>query len=186
MFISFDEAKAEDWAPIGRKFEIFQGELVGHIVTSLNLLRTLDLGYPVDRYEHCLQTATLALRAGADDETIVCALIHDIGDVLAPNNHGAFAATMIAPYISPENTWMVENHEAFQGYYYAEYFGGDPNARNVFKGHPAYERTARFTDQWDQKAFNRDYDTMPLEAFIPFLNRIFTRPAWGSHSKAGN
>ena len=185
MFRSFDEATAADWKPIGEKFDRFQHEVVGHIVSALKLLRTLDLGYPVDRYVHCLQTATRAFRAGADEETVVCALIHDIGDALAPNNHGPFAATMVAPYLSPENTWLVKHHEEFQGYYYARYFGGNPNAREAYRGHPAFERTALFTDQWDQKAFDPDYDTMPLEAFMPALNRIFTRPAWGAHTKTG-
>ncbi|GBQ66850.1 putative HD phosphohydrolase [Ameyamaea chiangmaiensis NBRC 103196] len=185
MFRSFDESTADDWVPIGVKFDAFQGEITSHIIGALKLLATLDLGYPIDRYQHSLQTATRALRDGADDETLVCALLHDVGDALAPTNHGAFAATMLAPYISPDNAWMVENHEAFQGYYYAQYFGGDPNARAAFRGHPAFERTVRFTDTWDQKAFDSGYDTLPLDAFIPALNRIFSRPAWGPHSKAG-
>lgn len=64
-------------------------------------------------------------------------------------------------------------------------FWRQPNAREAYRGHPAFERTAVFTDQWDQKAFDPDYDTMPLEAFMPALNRIFTRPAWGAHTKTG-
>ncbi|GAA4496455.1 HD domain-containing protein [Gluconacetobacter tumulicola] len=183
MFRSFDEATAEDWKPIGEKFERFQQGLVGEIVAALQALKHLDLGYPVDRYEHSLQTATRAFRAQADEETVVCALIHDIGDVLAPTNHGPFAATMIAPYVSPENAWLVHHHEEFQGYFYAQYFGGDRHARDAYRGHPAFARTALFTDHWDQKAFDPDYDTMPIDAFMPALDAIFTRPAWGPQTK---
>jgi predicted HD phosphohydrolase len=183
-FRSFDEATAEEWGHIGEKFAVFERKMVDHVVEALKALAVHDLGYPVDRYVHSLQTATMALRAGADDETVVCALVHDVGDALAPNNHGALAATMVAPYVAPENAWMVENHEAFQGYYYAQYFGGDRMAREKFRGHPAFERTAIFTDQWDQKAFDPGYDTLPIEAFMPALHAIFSRPVWGAHTKA--
>ena len=183
MFRHFDEATAEDWKPIGEKFDVFQQGLVGQLVAHLRLLATHDLGYPVDRYVHSLQTATLALRDGADDEMVVCALLHDIGDTLAPVNHGPMAAAMLAPYISALNAWMIEHHEEFQGFYYAEYFGGDKHARDKYRDHPAFARTARFTDLWDQKAFDPDYDTLPIEAFQPAMNRIFARLPWGEHTR---
>lgn len=183
MFRHFDEATAADWKPIDEKFVMFQAGIAGQMVAHLRLLADHDLGYPVDRYVHSLQTATRARRAGADEETVVCALLHDIGDTLAPLNHGAVAAAMLAPYISPLNVWMVEHHEEFQGLYYAEYFGGDKHARDRYRDHPAFARTARFTDEWDQKAFDRDYDTLPVEAFMPTLERIFARTPWGEHTK---
>lgn len=183
MFRHFDEATAEDWVPIGEKFDIFQTGLVGQLVAHLRLLETHHLGYPIDRYAHSLQTATRALRAGADDEMVVCALLHDIGDTLSPVNHGPMAAAMLAPYVSPLNAWMIEHHEEFQGYYYAEYFGGNKHARDQYEGHPAYERTARFTDEWDQKAFDPDYDTLPIEAFLPAMERVFSRKPWGEHTR---
>ena len=185
MFRHFDEATAEDWKPIDEKFVIYQKGLVGQLITHLQALAHHDLGYPVDRYVHSLQTATRALRDGADDEMVVCALLHDIGDTLAPVNHGAMAGAILAPYVSPLSVWMVEHHEEFQGFYYAEFFGQDKHARDKFAGHPAFERTAMFTDLWDQKAFDRDYDTLPIEAFLPAMDRIFAREPWGEHTKAG-
>jgi predicted HD phosphohydrolase len=184
MFRHFDEATAEDWKPIDEKFEAFQQGIAGQMIAHLQLLATHDLGYPVDRYVHSLQTATRALRDGADDEMVVCALLHDIGDTLAPVNHGPMAAAMLAPYITPLNAWMIEHHEEFQGYFYAEYFGGDKHARDKYRDHPAFARTARFTDEWDQKAFDRDYDTLPIEAFLPAMERVFARKPWGDHTKA--
>src|SRR5262245_40077169 len=74
---------------------------------------TLHEGFPgeqVDRYEHSLQTATRALRAGADEETIVAAVLHDIGDQLAPSNHSEFAASVLRPYVTPATYWMVLHH----------------------------------------------------------------------------
>lgn len=183
MFRHFDEATAEDWKPIDEKFQVHLQGLAGELITHLQALAHLDLGYPVDRYQHSLQTATRALRDGADDETLVCALLHDIGDALAPVNHGPLAATILAPYISPLNAWMVEHHEEFQGFYYAEFFGGNKHARDQYRDHPAFDRTARFTDTWDQKAFDPDYDTLPVEAFLPAMSRIFARTPWGDHTK---
>lgn len=182
MFRHFDEATAEDWAPIEEKFQQYQQGLVAQLIAHLEALAGHDLGYPVDRHVHCLQTATRALRDGADDETVVCALLHDIGDTLAPVNHGAMAAAILAPYVHPLNVWMVEHHEEFQGYFYAHYFGGDRHARDKYREHPAFERTARFTDVWDQKAFDPDYDTLPIAAFMPAMQAIFSREPWGAHT----
>ncbi len=184
MFRHFDEATAADWKPIDEKFVAFQMGIAGQMIAHLQLLATHDLGYPVDRYVHSLQTATRALRDGADDEMVVCALLHDIGDTLAPVNHGPMAAAMLAPYISPLNAWMIEHHEEFQGFFYAEYFGGDKHARDTYRDHPAFARTARFTDEWDQKAFDRDYDTLPIETFLPAMERVFAREPWGDHTKS--
>lgn len=184
MFRHFDEATAADWKPIDEKFQAFQRGLPGQLIAHLRALADHDLGYPVDRYVHSLQTATRALRDGADDEMVVCALLHDIGDTLAPVNHGAMAAAILAPYIDPLNVWMIAHHEEFQGYYYAEFFGGNKHARDAYAGHPAFARTARFTDEWDQKAFDRDYDTLPIEAFLPAMATIFARDPWGPHTRA--
>ena len=43
------------------------------------LTSTLE-GYKITRLEHSLQSATRALNDGADEEMIVAALLHDIGD----------------------------------------------------------------------------------------------------------
>lgn len=48
----------------------------------------INIGSPVDLLEHGLQTGTRALESGCDEETAVCALLHDIGEVLAPACHG--------------------------------------------------------------------------------------------------
>ena len=81
------------------------------------LTETLE-GYQVSRLEHSLQSATKALRAGEDEEMIVAALLHDIGDELAPLNHSEYAAAVLKPYVSEKTHWIVKMHGLFQTFYY--------------------------------------------------------------------
>ena len=129
----------------------------------------------VTRLEHSLQSATLAQQAGEDEEYVVVALLHDIGDLLAPYHHGVFAAALLEPFITEANHWMLAHHHAFQGYYYFHHIGKDPNERDRFRGHPYFEDCVRFCERWDQTAFDPDYDTMPMEAFEPMLRRVLAR-----------
>jgi predicted HD phosphohydrolase len=142
----------------------------------LELLRSLDhdeTGYRVNRFEHSLQAATRAARDDANEETIVCALLHDVGDLLAPDNHGEFAAAMLAPHVSEENLWIVRHHGSFQGHHYFHHWGRDRNARDSLRDHPYYDAALRFCDRWDQVSFDPDYDTLPLGAFEPMVTRLF-------------
>ncbi|MBT5794915.1 MAG: HD domain-containing protein, partial [Deltaproteobacteria bacterium] len=131
----------------------------------LGLLKRMQgdrLGYQIDRYQHSLQTATRAERDGSDEETIVCALLHDIGDVLAPDNHSQVAAAILQPYISERNYWVLKHHGLFQGYYYFHHINKDRNIRDNFKDHQFYQACVDFCSQWDQCSFDPDYDTLPL------------------------
>jgi len=130
----------------------------------------------VSRFTHCLQTATLAHRAGKDEEYVALALVHDIGDILGPYNHGEFAATLMAPFLSEANHWMVAHHHCFQGYYYFQHLGLDRDMREQFRGHPHFEQTMEFCEAFDEKAFDPGLDTMPLEAFMPILRRVLHNP----------
>ncbi len=143
----------------------------------LDWLRQLDgeSPYQVTRLEHCLQTATRAERDGADEETIVCALLHDIGDVLAPANHSQAAATLLAPYVSEKNLWIVKHHGLFQGYYYFQFMGLDREARQKYQEHPHYQACVDFCANWDQLSFDPDFESRPLEYFEPMLRALFAR-----------
>jgi predicted HD phosphohydrolase len=149
--------------------------LPARIIESLRRLDQSLEGYPVSRLVHSLQTATRALRGGADDELVVGALIHDVGDHLAPYNHAAIAAAMIRPYVREEVTWIIEQHGVFQCYYYVHHMGGDRNLRDRFRDHPWYDACAAFCENWDQASFDPGYDTLPLTEFEPLVERIFTR-----------
>lgn len=149
----------------------------------LDALRALDTsfgGYQVTRLEHCLQTATRAEEDGADEELVLGALVHDLGDVLAPHNHSQYAAAIIRPYVREEVTWIIEHHGLFQMYYYAHHVGGDPNARDRYRDHQWFDACASFCERWDQAAFDPDYPTRPLEHFEPLVRRIFSRTPFDS------
>ena len=143
----------------------------------LDWLRQMDgdSPYQISRLEHCLQTATRAENDGADDETIACALLHDIGDILAPTNHSQAAAATAAPYVSEKNHWIVRHHGLFQGYYWFEFAGIDPNARERFKDHEYYDACVDFCARWDQVSFDPSYTTQPLEHFEPLVRALFGR-----------
>jgi predicted HD phosphohydrolase len=177
-FIAMADGTAEDYALLDRCEERFMTGLVDRVLDHLKLLQESYGGYKIDRYHHSLQTATRAQRAGADEETIVAALLHDIGDTIAPSAHGPMAAAVLSHYVSPETAWMVEKHPIFQGYHYFHHYGLDRNQREKFRGHPAFERTCRFCDEWDQTAFDPNYDTLPLDTFTPLVRRIFATPRW--------
>jgi len=129
----------------------------------------------VDMFEHGLQCATHAERDGADEETIVCALLHDLGHYIAPHAHGAFIAEILKPYISAVNFNVLRNHTAFQGHYFFHHIGMDRNLRDKWKGEDWYDAAVTFTGKWDQAAFDPDFKPEPLEHFEPMVRRIFAR-----------
>ena len=144
----------------------------------LGWLRTMDdsVGYQITRLEHSLQAATRALRAGEDEETVVCVLLHDIGDYLAPANHSEVAAAVLRPYVSEKNYWVVKHHGVFQGVYYFHHVGADPQARERWKDHPYYQATVDFCAHYDQNSFDPDYAWEPLEFFEPMVRRVLAQP----------
>ncbi|TPW13718.1 MAG: hypothetical protein FD127_1841 [Acidimicrobiaceae bacterium] len=135
--------------------------------------------YRVSRLDHVLQSATRAERDGADTETIVCALLHDIGDIIGTANHSQVAAALLRPYVSDQNWWIVNHHGLFQGYYWFHHYDRDRNERDAFRGHEFYDATVRFCAEWDQNCFDPAYRHSPLEHFEPMVREIFSRPTPG-------
>jgi predicted HD phosphohydrolase len=151
--------------------------LADRLLAMLKGLAAIPTACRIDRYQHALQSATRALRDGADEETVVCALLHDVGVYLTTENHAAIAAEILRPYISEESHWMLTMHGVFQGYYSWHHLGRDRNERERYRDHPCYERTVRFCERWDQASFDPDYDTLPLENFEPMVRRVLERRA---------
>ena len=176
-FRSMQDGTREDYKFLDRVERDYAKHLPDKILAALAKLDHSLEGYPVSRLVHCLQAATRAMRDGADDELVVAALVHDIGDGLAPYNHQEIAAAILRPYVRPEVTWIVEQHALFQNYYYVHYLGGDRNARDRFLGHPWYQACKDFCANWDQCSFDPDYPTEPMSTFEPLVRRIFTRAA---------
>ena len=137
-------------------------------------------GYKISRMEHGLQAATRALRENADIEWVVAALLHDIGDGLAPQNHDKMAAAIFRPFVREEVTWVIEHHGLFQTVYYGHHYGWDPEERQKFKDHPYYQSAVEFCERWDQSSFDDNYESEPLSLFEPMVREVFGREAYAT------
>jgi len=176
QFTRMQDSTKADWQAIAGEFMQFSQTLPVRVMAHLKLLDGDFGGFPVDRFTHCLQTGTRALRDGRDDEYVVCALLHDIGDTLGTFNHPDIAAAILKPFVSDANLWMVQNHGIFQGYNFFHHIGMDRNMRDMFKGHAHYVRTEEFISLYDDPAFDSHYETLPLQEFEPILRRVMARP----------
>ena len=178
-----EDGTKEEYLGVFELLKKFELGLADRILQSVALLKNSYPGEAVNRYVHSLQTATRAHRDGREEEFVVAALLHDLGDLLASENHSEYAAAILKPYVRPYTYWTIRQHGLFQGYYYFHHFGLDRNAREKYRGHPAYEMCIDFCAKYDQMAFDPDYDTMPIEAFEPMVRRLFAREPWGAHAK---
>lgn len=175
-FKSMRESTKADWDIIVERYQPFARELPDRILGHLKVLGGDNGGFLVDRLHHSLLTATLAHKGGEDEEYVVCALLHDIGDTLGSWNHPDVSAAILKPFVSEANHWMVEKHGIFQGYFFFDKIGLDPNMREQFRGHPQFERTARFCELYDNPAFDPAMECAPLEFFEPMVRRVFEFP----------
>jgi predicted HD phosphohydrolase len=174
--VSFRQMKhgtAEDYRFLAGLERDYAAALPQRLLAGLERLGHSLEGYKISRLQHALQCATRAERDGADDEMIAAALLHDIGDDLAPCNHAAVAAEILRPYVRPEITWITEKHGIFQAYYYAHHFGRNRDARETLRQHPWFGACAAFCENWDQASFDPDYDTQTLGHFAPLVQTIF-------------
>ena len=174
-FRRMEDGTREDYLLLEESERRYAESLGERVLESLGKLDHSLYGYPVSRLQHSLQAATRAARDGADDELTVAALLHDIGDELAPYNHSEMAAAILRPYVRPEVAWIVEHHGLFQNYYYVHHMGGDRYARDRLRDHPWYEACVHFCAAWDQCSFDPDYPHERLEYFAPLVHRIFAR-----------
>lgn len=175
-FTTMDHSTQADWAVIGDAARRFYRGLPDRVLVHLRLLDGDFGGFAVDRLTHSLQCATRAYRDGRDEEYVVCALLHDIGDTLASYNHHEVAVAILSPFISAQNLWMLEKHAVFQGYYFFHHLGLDRDLREEHRGHEWFNYTAEFCELYDQTAFDPGYDTMPLEAFEPMVRSLMAKP----------
>ena len=178
-FARMDESTREQWGHIARESIDDWANVPDRILGQLRALSGITNGFAVDQLTHVCQTAARAERAGADKEVVVAALCHDMAKAVSEPNHPAVAAALLKPYVRDDVVWMVEVHQDFQGRHYYGFMGKDPEARQQYVGHPAYELAERFADEWDQTSFDPDYDTPSLEHFEPLVREIFSAPRRG-------
>jgi predicted HD phosphohydrolase len=175
-FTRMDESTADQWAVIGKETMEHQGRVADGVLAMLRSLADITDGFAVDQLTHCLQTATLAERAGADDEMIVASLCHDIGKAVSVPNHPKIAAEILKSYVRDDVYHVIRAHQDFQGRHYYHHFGGDPDARDQYRGEAWFDLAAQFADEWDQIAFDPNYDTLPLEHFEARVREVFGNP----------
>jgi len=174
-FSSFEESTQQDWNMIVPQLAHTQSMVADRVIGLMHDLKTDHGGFPIDRLEHCLQTASRAENDGRDEEYVLCALLHDVGDTLSPYNHPDIAATILKPFVSPANHWMVAKHGIFQGYYFWDYIPGlSSDAREAYRGHEFFGHTEEFCAKYDQTAFDADYVSAPLEHYEPLIKKFLT------------
>ena len=179
-FTEMKEGTKEDYLFLNEHEKNFADKTAERILKFLsNLTETLE-GYQVSRLEHSLQSATRAYKDGESEEMVVAALLHDIGDELAPMNHSEYAASILKPYVTEKTHWIIEKHGVFQMYYYAHHLGGDRNKRDQYKNHRYYQDTINFCEKYDQCSFDPEYKSMSLDEFAPMVKRIFARKPYSS------
>ncbi len=185
-FTQMKDGTKEDYALLGELEEEFVAGTADRILEHMEKLENSLAGYKISRLDHSLQSATRAHRDGADVDWVVAALLHDIGDDLAPHNHDSLAAAVIRPYVREEVSWVIQHHGIFQLVYYAHHLGSDPDARAKYRDHPSYQAAVDFCERWDQASFDPDYDTEPLTFFAPMVREVFSREPWSEqHLKPG-
>lgn len=174
-FKSMSQSSAEDWQVICTEARESFTTLPPRLLTHLRLLDGDFGGFPVDRLQHSLQTAELAAADGRDDEYVVCALLHDIGDTLAPANHPDVAAAILYPFVDEANHWMVKHHGVFQGYNFFHHLGMDRDMREQYRSSDYFDYTAEFIAKYDDPAFDADKPTLDLALFEPMVARVFAQ-----------
>ena len=177
-FRSFQESTQDDWMLIMEQRGELEAALASRILEQFEHLRDDYGGFPVDRLEHSLQTATRAERDGRDDEYVLCALLHDLGDPLTPYNHPDVGAAILKPFVSEANHWMVEHHGIFQGYYFWHHLGMDRNTRDRYADSPHYALTEEFCSEYDSPAFDPGYDSNPLGHYEALIRQFFGTNPW--------
>ena len=174
QFHRMDDMTRDDFAILRRVHEQNLEQLPDLLLSLLDSLGG-DEAYPVDRRTHSVQAATRALRDGRDEEYVVVALLHDIGEALGPLNHGEVIASVLHPFISEANHWMLLHHPLFQTYFYGGNVGIDPNGRDAFRDSPHFAQTAEFCARYDEVSFDPDYPNEPIETFIPMIRRVLSK-----------
>jgi len=146
------------------------------IVRLLESVKGYPFGYRADRYKHSLQSAIRAHREGARVDLVIAALLHDIGDDLCPDNHSEVAAAILRPVLDDEAVWVVKHHGVFQTYHYGDKLGIPTDSRDRYRDSPYFGTCAHVCAAWDQESFGPDYNSEPLESFMPILEEVFSRP----------
>lgn len=175
-FTQMKDGAADEYRFLQKEEIAYARKTGDRVLVALTRLKEGFSGYQVTRYEHSLQVASRAWRDGADRDWVVSALLHDMGDFLAPHSHDKYAAMILAPFVREQCRWCVEMHGEFQLIYYGQYYDGyNQNKRDQHRDHPYFDDCAEFCERWDQVSFDPNYNALPLEFFGPLVADVFAR-----------
>jgi len=177
-FTRMADGTREDYELLERLEAPYVAALPDRLLAAVDALEHSFSGYQVTRREHSLQSATRARRDGRDEEYVVAALLHDIGDELAPYTHGEMVAAILRPFVREELCWVIAHHGLFQTYYYAHHSGGDRHARERHRDHPHYAACVEFCERYDQNCFDPGYPSLGLETFAPLVRSVCSEPRY--------
>ncbi len=169
----------QDWATLDAQREAYLKDQAAK--QALDLLKASanapTFGYQINNYQHCLQSATLCLQDGLDEESVVAALFHDVGFIVCNASHGCFAADLMSPYLPERQVWMLRHHAIFQQAHFGDFPDPsiDPDEREQWRGHPYFEWTAEFVRKYDQNTINPALPIAPIEVFEPIVERVFAQ-----------
>ena len=184
-FIHMSEGTTEDYEFLENLEKQYAADLPSRIEASLAKLENSLNGYKVTRLVHSLQSATRAYRDHRSVEYVIAALIHDIGDELAPYSHSEMAAAILRPFVNDDLYQIIRTHGVFQIYYYGDQMGMDKNVRERYARESWYHDAIEFCEIYDQNCYDPSYDHEPLEFFRPMIKEVFSRePTFGEISAA--
>jgi hypothetical protein len=144
---------------------------------------------------HCLQSATDALKKGEPEDIVLACLLHDLVHTLMRTDHGWWGAQMFEPYVSEKVTFAIRYHQALRffpdpaaGYEYPDLyrriFGEDytpaPHIQAAYryaKDHKLY-MAARSVTVHDLYAFDPNAQ-VTLDRFVDIIGRHFKQPKEG-------
>jgi predicted HD phosphohydrolase len=166
---------AEEYALLVEYHQRNAATLADRVLALFAELDHFETGYRIDRRRHSLQSATRAWRDGADTGWVIAALLHDLGDHLAPYSDGLLPAAILQPFVREQCSRTVAHHTSFQLYYYGHLIGADRHAREAWRDHPYFDDCAAFCERWDLCSFDPAYTDEPLDFFKPMLREVFAR-----------
>lgn len=172
-FTRLDQSTAADWAIIENAVRAQQQGVVDTIKNMINACRGYHLGFGPDQFTHVTQAATRAKRDNASDEMILVCLVHDLGKVISNLAHPDIIAGIVRPYVSDGSYYLLRHHMEYQWKHYGHYIFKPTNGRQRYVGESWHADAVRFSDEYDQKAFDRYYRTDPIESFLPLVEQFF-------------
>jgi len=144
---------------------------------------------------HCLQSATRAMKNGFPEETILACLLHDTVLTMIKPDHGHWGADLYAPYVPEKISWAIKYHQALRFYpdpqnnyeypeMYIRMFGAD------YKPEPYLEAEYKFAKahKWYMEArmitMNDEYSFDPnakpvIDPFRDIIGKHFKQPKEG-------